>query len=208
MSPRGRPRGFDREAALRAAVELFWERGYEGTSLTDLTSAMGIRAPSLYAAFGSKEDLFREAVALYQSEQDAPVSQAERDHPTAKDAIEAVLRRAAVAYSNPNSPRGCMVVLAALNCTPEHESVREFLSGCRLNSEGVLRRRLDQGVADGDVPAETKTSTVAAFYLTVMHGMSIQARDGFSRETLDAVTDSALLAWDGLMGIRPQPTKP
>lgn len=196
VNERGRPREFDRAAALRRAMELFWERGYEGTSLHDLTAAMGINRPSLYAAFGSKEDLFREAVALYDS--DSPTERALRVQPTARAAIESMLRDNAIAYTDPKSPPGCMVVLAAAVCSPENESVRRFLAEDRRQVMNAVRRRLKQGIAAGDLPAGADATALADFYVTVLHGLSIQARDGVSRKTLNAVADSAMAAWDEL----------
>ncbi|MEV0085181.1 TetR/AcrR family transcriptional regulator [Saccharopolyspora sp. NPDC003752] len=199
MSPRGRPRSFDREAALRTAMELFWERGYEATSLSDLTGAMGISSPSLYAAFGSKEDLFREAVALYNSADEAVGDRSLQSQPTARRAIEAMLRDNADAYVDPDTPRGCMVVLAATNCTPENERIWDFLAECRKDDFRAVLARLERGVADGDVPAGADLEKIASFCLTVLQGLSIQARDGSSREAVHAVIDCAMLAWDGMM---------
>ncbi|MGI8308143.1 TetR/AcrR family transcriptional regulator [Saccharopolyspora hattusasensis] len=199
MSPRGRPRSFDREAALRTAMELFWERGYEATSLSDLTGAMGISSPSLYAAFGSKEDLFREAVALYNSADEAVGERPLQRQPTARRAIEAMLRDNADAYVDPNTPRGCMVVLAATNCTPENRRIRDYLAECRRDDFRAVQARLDRGITDGDVPPGADLETIASFYLTVLQGLSIQARDGSSRETMHAVIDCAMLAWDGMV---------
>ncbi|WP_190821445.1 TetR/AcrR family transcriptional regulator [Saccharopolyspora pogona] len=199
MSPRGRPRSFDREAALRTAMELFWERGYEATSLSDLTGAMGISSPSLYAAFGSKEDLFREAVGLYNGADEAVGERSLQRQPTARRAIEAMLRDNADAYVDPSTPRGCMVVLAATNCTPQNARIRDYLAECRRDDFRAVRARLDRGITDGDVPPGADLETISSFYLTVLQGLSIQARDGSSRETMHAVIDCAMLAWDGMV---------
>ncbi len=173
-------------------MEVFWERGYEGTSLSDLTAAMGIGSPSLYAAFGSKEALFREAVALYNAPENSPVDRALHEQPTARAVVEAMLRDSADAYTNPDTPRGCMVVLAATTCAPENDAVRNHLTECRRDNHTALRQRLDSGVAEGDLPEGTDTAALAAFYLTVQQGLSIQARDGASREALHAVVDHAV----------------
>ncbi|WP_437733932.1 TetR/AcrR family transcriptional regulator [Sorangium sp. So ce1335] len=198
MVGRGRPRSFDRAAALRRAMEVFWERGYEGTSLSDLTAAMGINSPSLYAAFGCKEALFREAVALYTEVEGAATNRAMREQPTARAAVEAMLRGNAEAYVCPGRPSGCMIVLAATLGTPESEAVRSFLAEVRRGAQDELQRRLDRGVAEGDVPAGTDTAALAAFYTTVLNGLSLQARDGASREALQAIVDCAMAAWDVL----------
>ncbi|WP_437622330.1 TetR/AcrR family transcriptional regulator [Sorangium sp. So ce1151] len=198
MAGRGRPRSFDRAAALRRAMEVFWERGYEGTSLSDLTAAMGINSPSLYAAFGCKESLFREAVSLYNEVEGAAVARAMREEPTARRAVEAMLRGNAEAYVSPGKPSGCMIVLAATLGTQESEAVRSHLAEVRRGALVELQRRLERGVAEGDLPAGTDTAALAAFYTTVLQGLSIQARDGASREALLAVVDCAMAAWDAL----------
>jgi AcrR family transcriptional regulator len=197
MATRGRPRTFDRELALRQAVELFWEQGYEGTSIADLTGAMGIAAPSLYAAFGSKEALFREAVGFYC--EDSLTERALGRGGTARDAVAAMLYDNADDYVDPATPRGCMLVLGAPVGTPANSGVRERLADARRESVERLRERLDRGVADGDVPAGADTAMLADFYSTVLDGMSIKARDGASRDELRAIAAAALAAWDGLL---------
>ncbi|WP_437917513.1 TetR/AcrR family transcriptional regulator [Sorangium sp. So ce302] len=198
MVGRGRPRSFDRDAVLRRAMEVFWERGYEGTSLSDLTAAMGINSPSLYAAFGCKEALFREAVALYSEVEGAATNRAMSDEPTARRAVEAMLRGNVEGYATPGKPSGCMIVLAATLGTPENERVRAYLAGCRRAALDALRSRLDRGVVEGDVPVGTDTAALAAFYTTVLQGLSLQARDGASREALQAIVDCAMAAWETL----------
>jgi AcrR family transcriptional regulator len=141
MAQRGRPRSFDRTAALHRAMELFWERGYEGASLSDLTAAMGIGSPSLYAAFGSKAALFKEAVAYYNATTGGPQRELEAA-PTARAGIEALLRHYARAYVEPGHPPGCMVMLAATTGAAENEEVRRFLAGCRQEDLETLRRRI------------------------------------------------------------------
>jgi AcrR family transcriptional regulator len=202
MTERGRPRSFDRATALRQAMEVFWERGYEGASLGDLTAAMGINRPSLYAAFGCKEALFREAVALYNVVEGVATERALHNEPTAREAVEAMLRGNADAYAAPEKPGGCMIVLAGTLGTPENEGVRDYLADCRRDGLDALRRRLERGVAEGDLPPGTDTAALAAFYTTVLQGLSIQARDGASRATLAAIVDCAMAAWDTLAKLR------
>lgn len=203
MSPRGRPREFDRDAALRRAMELFWERGYEGTSLDDLTRAMGIAKPSLYAAFGSKEALFREAVALYDATAGAEANRALREESTARRAVEAMLRGNAEYYAGRGTPSGCMIVLAAALGAPERRSVRDHVARLRCAMADTLRRRLERAIADGDLPRRAQPARIAAFYTTVMHGLSIQARDGASRKALHAIVDTAMASWDTVAGVAP-----
>ena len=200
MAARGRPRAFDRADALRSAMTLFWERGYEGTSVADLTHAMGINKPSLYAAFGCKAAVFREAIALYDAIEGEPVQRALDQAPTARAAVESVLRHNAKAYASPEKPRGCMIVLSSLLGAEEGLEVRRFLAELRRQGEAALRQRIERGVADGDLPPTADAATLAAFVTTVLHGLSIQARDGTPRATLDAIVDCALASWDALAG--------
>jgi AcrR family transcriptional regulator len=192
---RGRPRGFDRDAALRRAMEVFWERGYEGTSVSELTRAIGINAPSLYAAFGSKEELFRDAVALYDATDGAAPERALREQPTARAAVEAMLRDEADRYADPASPSGCMVVLGTTTWTPRNAEVRSYLAGLRRKTYELIQARLEGGVAAGELPPGTDVRTLAAYYNTVLEGLSIQARDGASRESMHAIIDWAMAGW-------------
>jgi AcrR family transcriptional regulator len=205
MAERGRPRSFDRTAALKRAMDLFWARGYEATSLSDLTSAMGISSPSLYAAFGCKEELFREAVALYGATEGVGVRRLLDDAPSARAAIEAMLRHSAERFTRPGKPHGCFVVLGAVNCTEGSESVRRHLAEYRSRVLDAVRRRLERGIAEGELPAQFDVAAAAAFYVTVQNGLSLQARDGATRQVLDGIVDCAMGAWDGLAQSRRAP---
>lgn len=195
---RGRPRKFDRDQVLRLAMEVFLDRGYDGASVGDLTSAMGINAPSLYAAFGCKEALFREALDLYVNAA-GPRTRDElhKRDVTARGAVEAMLREAARRFGE---GRGCLVVLGATHRTADNEAIFEDLAERRSETQSLIRRRLKQGIADGDIAASVDISSVAAFYATVLNGLSLQARDGASRKQLMGVVDCAMKGWDGLVG--------
>lgn len=196
MGSRGRPRTFDPDTALRQALDVFWERGYEGTSLSDLAGAMGIASGSIYAAFGSKEDLFRKVIALYGTTSGEPPRRALREEPTARAAIHGMLRATADEITRADTPHGCMLVLAAPTGAVENHSVREFLAERRRGQLATIRERLAR---DLDLPAE-RLDAVARYYATVVHGLSIQARDGASRAELEDVVTCAMAAWGTLTG--------
>ncbi|WP_200887488.1 TetR/AcrR family transcriptional regulator [Sphingomonas sp. ERG5] len=187
MEKRGRPRTFDRDAALQRAMELFWENGFEETSMTDLTDAMGIASPSLYAAFGSKEALFREAVERYQGNVGTEIWDALDSEPEIAAAIGAFLMNTARSYSDETTPRGCMIVLGARSMGQSSHPVCEMLKAHREMNLVRLRQRFDRAVADGQLPATFDCAAAAAFYAALQHGMSIIARDGADAATLEAI---------------------
>jgi len=199
--PPGRPRSFDRETALLAATRLFRERGYDGATLAELQHAMGgISPPSLYAAFGSKEELFKEAVAGYMEStaQDGRCA-LESTALSTRDAIEQVLRAAVAQSTRVGEPRGCMLVLGALNCTPEDtegRAVSEHLHRLRVASYGGIADRIRRGIQQGDVPPGTDVEGLTAFVTALVSGVSVLARDGATRAALNAAVAHAMRAWD------------
>ena len=190
----GRPRCFDADAALDKALLVFWRNGYEAASLSDLTTAMGINRPSLYAAYGNKEALFRKALARYE-ETSGAVVRCTMSEPTARGAIERFLRTAAEGSACPESPRGCMMVSAALACGEEAEAVRQELATRRAGTETLIRQRLERARDEGDLPAGADPADLARYVVTVLHGMSVQAAGGATREQLRRVVETALRAW-------------
>ncbi|MFY3742585.1 TetR/AcrR family transcriptional regulator [Anaeromyxobacter sp. Red801] len=206
MATRGRPRSFDRGEALRKAMEVFWDRGYGGASMADLTRAMGINSPSLYAAFGSKAALFREAVDLYAATEGAAGGRCAPDEATAREAVRAMLRGTVQALTAAGKPRGCLIVLGACQGgapdAGEAAEVDGLLRARRARAVDDVRRRLRRGIEQGDVPPGADVEALTAFYATVLHGLSLRARDGASRAELLGIVESALAAWDAL--VRPR----
>jgi AcrR family transcriptional regulator len=180
----GRPRSFDRDAALAAAVEQFWRAGYEATSIATLTSAMGVNPPSLYAAFGDKRRLFEEASAAYFQRTCEAVDLAAA-LPTAREAIARMLADTADAHTDAATPPGCLMLTE-----PRLEAQREAL-------HRRLKDRLDQGVRDGDLAATADTDHLASFLVAVMRGMSGRARDGGTTDDLLGIAQTAMAALPG-----------
>jgi len=199
MATRGRPRTFDPDVALRRALDLFWERGYEGTSLNDLAEAMGIASASIYACFGNKENLFRQVMALYGRTSGEPPRRALQEHQTARAAVHAMLRATAEQITGPDTPHYCMLILAAPTGAVENHAVREFLADRRRGQLSAVKDRLARGVTDGDLTAPPASlDAIARYYTTVVQGLSVQARDGATRAELEAVVTCAMAAWDTL----------
>ncbi|MFE2159639.1 TetR/AcrR family transcriptional regulator [Streptomyces lydicus] len=192
---RGRPRSFDRETALEQAVRSFWEQGYEATSISDLTRAMGISAPSLYAAFGDKRALFDEVVAEYGRLYGGFISRAVAEEPTARRGVERALREAAAEYTAPGRPRGCLVISAALNISPASAEVAASLREMRRSNLREIASAVRADVAAGELPADTDADALADYVGAVIQGISQQARDGAERTALEAVVELAMRAW-------------
>jgi AcrR family transcriptional regulator len=190
---RGRPRGFDRDAALERAIEVFWRQGYEGTSIADLTRAMRINPPSLYAAFGDKEHLYLEAVERYQRGRRDELAPFLDQAPTAREGVARLLHEAARVYAQPDAPRGCMLTLSCTACADA--SMQSELAKRRAVAKKTLKARIDRGLRAGELARGTDTDALAEFYTTVLKGLALQATDGASRRCLAASADTAMRAW-------------
>jgi len=190
----GRPREFDTERALDLAMELFWRKGYEGTSLSDLTRTLGITRPSLYAAFGNKETLFRNVLDRYEAMAGAYRVKALKA-PTAREVARQLLEGAANFHGDRSNPLGCLGVHGALACSEESDPIRRELIARRTTGERAIRQRLLRAKAEGDLPAGANPAVLARYLSTVIYGMTILAASKASRKDLLHVARMALRAW-------------
>jgi AcrR family transcriptional regulator len=193
--PRGRPREFDRAAALRHAMELFWVKGFDACSITDLGDAMGINSPSLYAAFGSKDALFREAVELYANAEGGAALRQLHAHESVRDGLRAMLRTSAELFAGTRPAKGCMVFLGGMSVGAEHEELRAFLRGLRRKASAALSERLAYAKANGELAARADPKALASLCITVFAGLSVEAVDGVRRAVLFDAIDQFI---DGL----------
>ena len=191
---RGRPRLFDRSAAVQQAMVLFWDRGYEGTTFDDLIGAMKLSPSSFYHEFGSKEQLYREAVDYY-LKLSADYLRGFSSQRDTRSAFEALIEEAAAFFTNDASPAGCMISLAGIQLPPHLRSVADYTKSLRKLFEQDLAKRLRKGVSDGDLPPETDIKELAGYFGTIFRGMAVRARDGTSRKQLLATCRLAMRAW-------------
>jgi AcrR family transcriptional regulator len=198
-APIGRPRGFDADEALEQAMRVFWQQGYEGASLTDLTNAMGITRTSMYAAFGNKEDLFRKALERYT---EGPASYGARalQEPTARQVATAFLYGSVRATTRPGCPTGCLGVQGSLAAGEPGSSARDALVVWRNEHTSLLRDRFERAVDEGDLPPDTDPDVLARYLMTVANGIAVQAAGGAARDDLQQVADMALRSWPPAMG--------
>lgn len=204
MAARGRPRAFDRDTALDAAMALFWRKGFSATSVADLCAAMGVNAPSLYGAFGSKEDLYAAAIARY-VELASPLIWSDLEtQPTARGAVGSVLMASARNLPGTDRPAGCMIALSSVGQECDSR-LGALVTAARADGERLLVARLSRAVAEGDLPQGLDVATVARFYSCVQQGMSIQARDGATQDTLESIARAALAAWPAVTGVTEAP---
>lgn len=195
--PRGRPRSFDRDDVLDRAMHLFWERGYEGTSISELTEAMGISPPTLYTFFGDKKHLFLEVVERYQSGPGCFAAKALTEEPTAERSIRRLLLEAVDSFSNSRRPKGCLVVLGATNCTVDSSDVFAALADRRHAAEIAVRRRIAAGRLAGELAEDADIDALTGLITTTLFGLAVKARDGTSRAALRQIVDQAMRSWPG-----------
>ncbi|MBB3860192.1 AcrR family transcriptional regulator [Novosphingobium hassiacum] len=190
---RGRPREFCADNALAAALRVFWAKGYEGASLSDLTEAMGITRPSLYAAFGNKETLFRQALDLYEREKQAYIGEAMRE-PTARAVAENLLQ-GSVDTATGSESRGCMGVIASVACQAVEPSIRDDVNRRAESAKQLIVERMERAIMEGEFVVPTKANVITRYLLAVMQGISVQAQAGATRAELLEVVEAAMAAW-------------
>ncbi|MBT9433410.1 TetR/AcrR family transcriptional regulator [Candidatus Sodalis endolongispinus] len=192
----GRHREFDVDKVLDAALCVFWRKGYEGASYADLTEAAGVERPALYSAFGNKEALFRQALNRYYERYMVFIPEA-LQRPTAREVAAHILFSSAELNTRFSDRAGCLGINGALAGSDEAEPVRQTLIDFRAAGETLLRERFEQAKTEGDLPLSAEPAILAAFVMTVIHGMAVQAKAGFGRDTLEAVAEQALSTWPG-----------
>jgi AcrR family transcriptional regulator len=192
--PRGRPSAFDYDEALEKALRVFWSRGYEGASMAELTEAMGINRPSIYAAYGNKEELFSKALSRYLTGPAAYVAEAMKES-TARQVAEKFLTQSAEFLSNEHNPRGCMIAIGTLFSGEGSERVQRELIAYRQGYENALKERFDLAKLQNDLPQNANTAALAKYIATVHQGMSVQATSGATKEELLEVAQQALNHW-------------
>lgn len=192
--PRGRPSAFDHEEALEKALQVFWSRGYEGASMAELSEAMGINRPSIYAAYGNKEELFRKALNKYMAGPTAYVAEVMKE-PTAKRVAERLLTKSVDFLTNRGRPRGCMIAVGTLFCGEDSEPIQAALISYRQDYENALRARFDLAKSQNDLPQNADAAVLAKYLATVHQGLSVQARSGATKDELLAVVEQALKSW-------------
>jgi AcrR family transcriptional regulator len=191
---KGRPREFCPDQALAAALRVFWQRGFESASMAELTEAMGITKPSLYAAFGNKEALFRKALDLYEREKLGYVQTA-LDAPTARGVAERLLTGALQMQSNTCDPKGCLGVISSVACGVEAEGIRSEVIARRASSQRALIERFERARQEGDLPDGLDAEGLARYLLALLQGLSVQAGSGASCEQLRALVETSLQVW-------------
>ncbi|TRW14947.1 TetR/AcrR family transcriptional regulator [Glacieibacterium frigidum] len=193
---KGRPREFCVDAALAAALGVFWSKGYEGASMADLTAAMGITKPSLYAAFGNKEALFHKALDLYEAEKLDYTREALKQ-PTARAVAEYFMRGAVDAQTSSSGPKGCMGVINSVACGSEAESIKADVIARRSSSQAALVERFERAKREGDLPDHVQVTDLTAYLFALLQGMAVQAGSGATRADLERVVDMSLMMWPG-----------
>ncbi|MBM6576505.1 TetR/AcrR family transcriptional regulator [Microvirga sp. SRT01] len=194
IAPKGRPREFCTDMALASALRVFWSKGYEGASMADLTEAMGITKPSLYAAFGNKEALFHKALDLYEQEK-LEYTRVALDQPTARAVAEYYMRGALESQTSNCDPKGCLGVIHSMACGAEAESIKADVIARRASSQAALVARFERAKEDGDLPAHVDAAGLTSYLYALLQGMAVQAGSGATRGDLERLIDTSLAMW-------------
>jgi AcrR family transcriptional regulator len=193
---RGRPREFDPEEALSAALQVFWTRGYEGASLTELTEAMGITKPSLYACFGNKESLFKKALDLYERDK-LCYTRSALEEPTARGVAERLLRGTLAIQAGGSDPRACLGVISMVACTTQADTIKDEVVTRRASSDRALVERFERAKAEGDLPDGIAPQALASYLTAILQGMGVQASSGATPRQLEQLVETTLAIWPG-----------
>lgn len=209
MARTGRPRGFSRDEAVERAMHLFWQHGYEATSLARLREAMGgISSASFYAAFGSKEQLFRETLALYAEKHGGCLASLFDAEAAPRQAIEQALRASVAMQTAPGHPLGCLVCSSTASCSPEAVDVQQFVADIRHANHTAIRDCVKRAKRLGELPAELDSAAFAAMFNGFLLGLSVQARDGVDRSTLNTAVSEIMSLWPVTKARRSAQTMP
>lgn len=195
IETRGRPRDFNKEEALEKALALFWQKGFETTSINDLTSAMGIMPPSLYSTFGNKEKLFWAAVDLYSAKYAVNISKTLAEKTNVKEAMHHLLKKLAQSYVSNKTPNGCLIVCASINYSENSTNINMILQKMRESSEKVIVNRIKEGIRIKEIPSSVDAKKLGKFFATFIQGMTIQSKDGASIRDLESIIDLAMNIW-------------
>jgi AcrR family transcriptional regulator len=198
--PGGRPRTFDEDEALERAVEVFWRQGYEGTSINDLTAAMGVKKPSLYAVYGGKADLFKRVVAHY-AEHDMAYVRTALQETTALMVIKRFLRENVLALTREDKPSGCLSIQGGLSCSQENQEIADFLSGSRLAGEKAFADRFRAAIEDGDLPGTVEPDALARLVMMISEGQAVHAAAGVPRAALQQSAELAERSFEALLSM-------
>lgn len=199
MSPAGRPRTFDRELALKKAMYLFWKKGYEGTTMSDLIDSIGMKAPSVYAAFGNKDAIFKEAVTLYAGYVENGPLKALADTPSLREAMKIALKETIDLYSAGDNTSSCLIMVGAINASPEHQEHIDALKDLRESYKRAWLNRFIQAEEDGQLIAGASPQDLAEYMITFLHGLAMRAKDGSGKIDLESSTRLVLNGLDSLI---------
>ena len=191
---RGRPRKFDKTQALDIALKLFWQHGYEGTSVAMLADAIGVNVPSLYAAYGNKEALFLECVGRY-SELNGKMYHESFRKKTAREVARAILEGEVELVTRRGTPDGCLMIQGALATSPESDSIRKMMAGMRAMAERWMAERFQKAMDEGDLPKNADPKALACYLMSLNSGLAVQAKSGVGRKQLLSVVDIAMRSW-------------